>query len=121
MSIATYIPSLVRNQAFHRHSSTTVFHCHPLLDHPPWLERDRHTLTNRDLFARSWIAGWPGFPLLHCEDAKVAKFNPALCGQDVDDRVERLLDDRLGFQLRTPSSSAMRRTMFFLVMVRFLR
>src|SRR6516162_6167315 len=64
------------------------------------LEGNDVLLGDENLVAGSWIAGFSCRPLLDFENAEIAQFDPAILNQRLDNRVEGLLDDLLGLQLR---------------------
>lgn len=60
-------------------------------------------LRYRNLFAGPWVPRFAGCTLLYLEDAKIAKLDPMVFDQRLDDRVERLLDNLLGLELGEPN------------------
>ncbi|MGA2257979.1 MAG: hypothetical protein ABSG53_25220 [Thermoguttaceae bacterium] len=63
------------------------------------IERDSKPLANRDVLTGPWISALSGLPFLYFEDAEVAEFDAAFLSQDLDDRVECLLNGQLCFQM----------------------
>ena len=64
------------------------------------LERDDELLWYKDFIASARVASFPSGPTFDLENSEVSEFDPVVFDQRFDDRVERLLDDFLGLELR---------------------
>lgn len=64
------------------------------------LEGDHEFLGNKDLLASPGITSLASSPLFDLENAEIPQFDAFVLDQGLDNRVEGLLDDFLGLELR---------------------
>ena len=67
------------------------------------LERDDELLWHKHFIARSGVASLACGPAFYLENAEISQLDAVVLDQRFDDRVERLLDDFLGLELRQPN------------------
>src|SRR4051794_40115029 len=66
------------------------------------LERDDELLWDEHFVARSWVTSLACGSAFYFENAEISQLDAVVFDQGLDDRVERLLDDFLGLELRQP-------------------
>ena len=67
-----------------------------------WLERDDKLLRYEYFVAGSGITGLACSPAFYFENAKISQLDAVVFDECFDDRIEGLLDDFLGLELRQP-------------------
>ena len=65
-----------------------------------WLERDYKLLGYKHLVASSGVSSLACGPAFYFENAKISQLDAVVLDQRFDDRIEGLLDDFLGLELR---------------------
>src|SRR5262245_4393494 len=65
-----------------------------------WLERDDKLLWYKHFVASPGVASLACSPAFYLENAEITQLDAMVLNQGFDDRIERLLDDFLGLELR---------------------
>jgi hypothetical protein len=66
-------------------------------------ERDHELLGDEDFITRSRVAGLASSPSFDLKNAKISEFDAVVFHQSLNNGIESLLDDFLGFELRQPN------------------